>query len=296
MAVPSDDEFAAALGLEEGFVDSGGVRIHHVGAGSGPLVLFLHGFPEYWYSWRHQLPDMATLRRAVAVDLRGYGRSDRPRERSAYAMSELVADVRAVVDALGGGRATIVGHDWGGVIAWAFAHSHPERLERLVVCNAPHPARMAAEIRRPPQLLRSWYIALFQIPWLPETLLARDGAAAVGAILRRASAVPGAFGPEDVARYREAFAAPGAARAAVDYYRNLAGGLRRRPTFAPLERPVLMLWGERDTALDRRLLEGNEPFAPLLQIRRFPGAGHFVHEELPSAINEELRRFVLEPA
>lgn len=296
MTETAPDPDAQALGLEEGYVDAAGVRIHHVGGGSGPLVLFLHGFPEYWYSWRHQLPDMAARRRAVAVDLRGYGRSDRPAERGAYAMHHLVADVASVVDELGGGRATVVGHDWGGAIAWAFAHAHPERLERLVVCNAPHPARLAAEVWRPPQLLRSWYIFLFQLPWLPETLLGRSGAAPVASILRSGAAVPDAFGPEDLRRFREAFAAPGAARAAVDYYRNLPAGLRRRPRLAPVEAPVLLLWGEQDKALDLRLTRGNEPFAPKIEVHRFPGAGHFAHEEVPSAFNAELRRFVLEPS
>lgn len=293
---PDRDPAAEALGLEEGYVDAAGVRIHHVGAGSGPLVLFLHGFPEYWYSWRHQLPDLAPHRRAVAVDLRGYGRSGRPAERSAYAIEHLVADVAAVVDELGGGRATIVGHDWGGAVAWAFAHAHPERLERLVICNAPHPARMAAEVRHPPQLLRSWYIFLFQVPRLPEAMLTRNGAAPVASILRGGAGVPDAFQPQDLRRFREAFAAPGVAKAAVDYYRNLPAGLRRRPQLRPVEAPVLLLWGERDRALDLRLTKGVERFAPNIRVHRFPAAGHFPHEEVPSAFNEELRRFVLGPS
>jgi pimeloyl-ACP methyl ester carboxylesterase len=288
-----DDEVIGPLGLEEGWVDAGGIRIHHVGAGQGPLVLFLHGFPEYWYTWRHQLPDLARHRHAVAIDLRGYHRSDRPGRRTDYRMSHLVADVAAVVDALGDGRATLVGHDWGGAVAWAFAHRHPERLERLVIANAPHPARMAQEVRRPPQLFRSWYIAFLQLPRIPELLLTAGGAAAVGSIVRHGAGRPDVFQAEELARYRSAFAEPGAARAAVNYYRNLATDPRGMPRLPPIEVPTLVLWGERDRALDKRLLEGLEPYAPDIRIRRFPEAGHFVHEEVPSAFNEELRRFVL---
>jgi pimeloyl-ACP methyl ester carboxylesterase len=288
-----DDEVIHSLGLEEGWVDAGGVHIHHVGAGSGPLVLFLHGFPEYWYTWRHQLPDMARQRRAVAIDLRGYHRSYRPARRTDYDMDHLVADVAAVVDELGDGRATIVGHDWGGAVAWAFAYRHPERLERLVIANAPHPARMVQELRRPPQMFRSWYMGAFQVPRLPELLLAARGSAAVGSIIRHGAAMPDAFQEEDLRRYRAAFSEPGVARAAVNYYRNGAAALRHAPVLAPIAAPTLVLWGERDRALDRRLLDGLEPFVSDLRIRRFPQAGHFVHEEIPSAFNEALRGFVV---
>lgn len=293
----TDEDLVLALDLEEGFVTAAdGVRLHYVAGGAGPLVLFLHGFPEHWYTWRHQLPALAAERRVVAVDLRGYHRSDRPAGRRAYAGDRLLADVVALVEALGDGRATLVGHDWGGAIAWAFAHAHPGMLERLVICNAPHPARFAAEIARPPQLLRSWYVFLLQLPRLPEALLCWHDAAAVGWILRHAAGGPDALGEEAVARFRAAFAEPGAARAAVDYYRNLAGGMRRRPPLAPIEAPVLVLWGDRDPALDARLLRGLERLAPQVRVRRFAGAGHFVHEELPSAVNAALREFLLEPA
>jgi pimeloyl-ACP methyl ester carboxylesterase len=290
-----DEALLAELGLKEGFVDGDGARLHFVAAGTGPLVLFLHGFPAYWYSWRHQLPAVAAAgHRAVAVDLRGYHLSDRPPRRSAYAGHHLVADVAAVVDKLGGGRATVVGHDWGGAIAWGHAHAHPEQLERLVISNAPHPARLMAEVWRPPQLFRSWYILMLQLPWLPELLLTAGGGRVVGDIFRNGAAEPDAFTPDDLRRYREAFTEPGVARAAVAYYRNLHRSVSR-PGAGPsgtIDVPVLVLWGERDKALDRRLLDGLERFAPRVEIRRYPDLGHFPHEERPAAFNEDLLRFV----
>ena len=293
MTAPEDAPLLAELGLEDGFVDAGGVRLHYVAAGEGPLVLLLHGFPAYWYSWRHQLPALASAGfRAVALDLRGYHASDRPRGRASYGIRQLVADVAAAVDALGAGRASVVGHDWGGVIAWAHAHAHPEQLDRLVIANAPHPARMLAEVRRPPQIFRSWYILFFQVPRLPELLLTARHAAVVRDVFRK-GARPDAFTERDLQCYRDAFAEPGVATAAVNYYRNLAQGLRTDPaSLKPIDVPVLVLWGERDKALDRRQLDGLDRHVPGVEIRRYPDLGHFPHEERPEAFNTDLLAFL----
>src|SRR5712691_4347570 len=159
------------MAVEHRFVETNGVRLHCAVDGDGPLVIFLHGFPECWYSWRHHLAALAPRFRVVAPELRGYNESDKPEDVAAYALSELVADVHGLVQAFGEREAVIVGHDWGGAVAWTFAMEHPEATRRLVVMNCPHPAIFAQAMRSGRQLARSWYMFFFQIPWLPETLL-----------------------------------------------------------------------------------------------------------------------------
>jgi pimeloyl-ACP methyl ester carboxylesterase len=159
--------------LKHAFVEvAAGVRLHYVEAGTGPLVVLLHGFPEFWFSWRHQLPALANAGfRVVAVDQRGYNLSDKPRGLDAYRTSVLAQDVARVIERLGVDRASVVGHDWGGGIAWTFAMGYPERLDRLAILNAPHPGTFVRHLGSPRQLRKSWYLFFFQLPWLPEVLL-----------------------------------------------------------------------------------------------------------------------------
>src|SRR5262249_2077021 len=160
--------------------------LHCVVDGAGPLVVLLHGFPECWYSWRHQIPALAPRFRVVAPDLRGYNESDKPAGVAAYSLTELVADVHGLIEAFGERGAVIVGHDWGGGVAWTFAMEHPEATRRLVVMNCPHPAIFAEHLRTDPrQLARSWYMFFFQIPGLPELLLGLGGARAIGRAIQR---------------------------------------------------------------------------------------------------------------
>ena len=191
------------------------------------MCLALHGFPEFWYSWRHQLPALAAAGfRAVAPDLRGYNLSDKPPGVAGYRMEHLVADVAGLVRGTGRPRAAVVGHDWGGAIAWTFAMRHPELVERLVVLNAPHPAAFLRELRTPAQLLRSWYVFFFQLPGLPEWYVRRRDFALLERALRRGAVRPGAFSDEDVRLCKEALARPGALTAAINYYRAVfRGGL-----------------------------------------------------------------------
>ena len=259
-------------------------------AGVGPdLALCLHGFPENRSSWRHQLPFLAECGwRAVAPDLRGYGESSRPERTSAYRMERLVEDVAAMFEALGTGRRLLVGHDWGGVIAWAAAIGRRVRLDGLVVMNAPHPARFGAVLRRSPaQMRRSWYVAFFQIPGLPERLLTARGARAVG------DAFAGAGLPDAVVdRYREAAMRPGAMRAMLAYYRANAAGLFRAPPAGRIEVPTLLVWGENDVALGVELAEGLEPLVSDLTVERLPGVSHWVQQEAPDLVNERLERWL----
>lgn len=263
-------------------------------AGAGPAVILLHGFPEFWYSWRHQITALAEAGfSAAAPDLRGYNLSDKPSGLDAYRLEHLVSDVAAVAASTGQPRVHVVGHDWGGVIAWTFASRYPELVDRLVIMNAPHLGRFMELVGRPPQIFRSWYVLLFQLPRLPERLLAARNYAAVRSLLRRKPAVAGTFSRDDVARYVEAIARPGALTAALNYYRALrlphASAIARH---ARTEAETLVIWGDRDQALTTRLLEGIERYAPRLRIHRIPYASHWVQSEAAREVNEVLVEFL----
>jgi pimeloyl-ACP methyl ester carboxylesterase len=312
------------MALEHRSVETNGVRLHCAIDGDGPLVLLLHGFPECWYSWRHQIDALATRFRVVAPDLRGYNLSDKPRAVSAYALPELVADVRGLIEAFGERQAVIVGHDWGGAIAWTFAMDQPEMTRRLVVMNCPHPAVFQEHIRsNPRQLARSWYMFFFQIPWLPERLLGLGHAHAIGEAIRRSAVRQDSLGPEDLARLRDAASEPGALRSAINYYRAIfrspaarsswPAWLRRfvhgdRPVEGVRERledwprigaPTLLIWGENDVALGKELTLGMEPlFSGPFEVKYIPLCGHWVQQEQPTVVNQFLLDFLgdLSPA
>src|SRR3954469_305232 len=234
--------------LEDRFATVDGVRLHYVEAGEGPLVVLLHGFPEFWWSWRRQIPALVAAGfRVVALDQRGYAQSDAPRDWRAYRIERLAADVAGLIEALGEERAFVVGHDWGAAVGWMVATLHPERVRRLAILNVPHPETMARTLRRSPrQLAHSWYMFFFQIPWLPEWLMRRGGRRALGPPSRDAR--PGAFTAEDYARYEEALLGPGGLRGPINWYR---AAVRRSPRagralLRPIAAPVLVIWGEQD--------------------------------------------------
>src|SRR2546425_12975992 len=194
--------------MDHAYADVNGVRLHYVTVGRGPLVMFLHGFPEFWYAWTAQLADFGRDHRAVAPDMRGYNLSSKPTDLAAYAMKHLVADVRALAEHLGAKTFVLVGHDWGGVVAWAFAIAHSERLTKLVIVNAPHPAVFEREIRRnPAQQSASRYMLVFRSPEAEGILAANDHARLVEMFERELGP---RFTAADRAAYREAWAQPGA--------------------------------------------------------------------------------------
>ncbi len=290
----------ASTGLgEDGWAAGDGVRLHYVARGAGPVVLLLHGYPDFWYGWRHQLAAVADAGfRAVAVDLRGYNLSQRPARVAAYALDRLAGDVAALAGGLGGGRVHVVGHDWGGAIAWRVAARRPEVVDRLVILNAPHPRRFAELLRTPAQARRSWYVGAVQVPMLPELLLAARGRALLHATWTALHRRPGAFTAEDHARYDAAFASPGALRAALAYYRAAARGARATLDADGLadrgvvRAPTLVLWGEEDPALVRANADGLGRWVPDLRVERVPGAGHFVQADAPGVVNDALGRFL----
>ena len=280
-----------------------GMALSYLDAGAGPLVVLLHGFPDSADTWRYQIPALVAAGfRVVAPTLRGYGRSSKPRGLPAYDIGPLTEDVRALIAILGSDRVTaLAGHDWGGAIAWRFAAQHPELLERLVVLNAPHPAAFARELRSIRQLMRSWYVAFFQLPWIPEQLLSLGDFRLLRQALSRNVLRAGAFSEEDWLRVRTAIAEPGALTAAVNYYRAAARRLLRhrgRPVGAlpPVETPTLLLWGERDPFLGVGMTEQLDRWISSLSVLRLPHAGHWVHWDAPDTVTATMLAFIRRPA
>jgi pimeloyl-ACP methyl ester carboxylesterase len=279
-----------------------GIRLHWVEAGEGPLVVLLHGFPEFWYSWRRQISSLAGRGfRVVAPDQRGYNRSGKPRGTRHYHMDHLVADVAGLVDHLGRREALIAGHDWGGVVAWSLAYRHPELVRRLAILNAPHPAGYRELLFRSDQLLRSWYVFFFQLPYLPEKWIRRDDYAVLERMLRGDPVRENAFTSDDVAAYREALDRPGALTAALNWYRanlgvaEIVGAAATIPT-GPPAMPVLLLWGMQDRYLSPRLAAHTEMFGADVRVVRIAEASHWIQADAPERVNRELGRFFSGPA
>ncbi|NEQ34674.1 MAG: alpha/beta hydrolase [Leptolyngbya sp. SIO4C5] len=243
---------------QHGAIATNGIQLHFVTQGEGPLMLMLHGFPEFWYSWRHQIPAFAAAYKVVALDLRGYNKSDKPAGIEAYAMSQLIADVQGAIAALGYEDCVLVGHDWGGAIAWSFAEAYPQKVERLIVMNLPHPAKFAEAFQtfNWQQMSRSWYVLAFQVPWLPELILQQNDCQPIAEMLRGAAARQEAFTPEDLEAYRRAAAQPGALTAMVNYYRSAFFALTEEKSYGVLPVPTLLIWGEQDPALGKELTYG----------------------------------------
>ena len=272
-------------------VRTNGIRLHVAEIGRGPLVLLLHGFPECWYAWRHQLPRLARAGfHAVAPDLRGYNLSDRPTGLSAYRVDELAADVAGLVAALGHDRAALVGHDWGGVVAWAAAELHRELIDRLVIVNAPHPRGFRRALMHPSQALRSWYAGFFQLPGLPEAVLGAGDFALLRRMFRDDPRRPGAYTAADVEVYRQAWARPGALKAMVDYYRAVR--LPSPPLTGRIAQPTLVVWGDRDRHLRRQMVEPMRRWVPNLHVRHLPGVSHWVPAEEPELLATTIADFL----
>lgn len=279
---------------EHRFRTVNGIRLHSVEAGEGPALVLLHGFPEFWYSWRHQIGALSKAGfRAIAPDLRGYNESKKPPDVSHYVLPSLIDDIADLIQQASDGPAFLVGHDWGGVIAWLVAALRPELVRRLAILNAPHPAAYREELRHNPgQWLRSSYMMFFQIPGIPERVLrARDFA-----LLERTwRKLPEAFTSHDIAEYKKAFSGPDGLRGPIHYYRAAF----RHPSFdwdrlPSVAVPTLLIWGERDPYLSPLIPDRVRPMVPDLRIDRIPGAGHWVQNEAPDHVNRALVSFFVE--
>ncbi len=285
------------VGIAHDFVRANGLRFHVATCGEGDrLALFLHGFPECWYSWRYQLPLMARLGyRAWAPDLRGYGESDRPPQVADYAIERLMDDVAGLIDAAGARSTVLLGHDWGAAIAWFFAMRRVRPLERLVIMNVPHPAVMGRALRTWRQLARSWYMFFFQLPWFPEALLRAGNYRAIRQAFRGMAIDKSRFPDEVLQVFVDNAARPGALTAMINYYREMirAGGRRQRPLgFPVIDVPTLMIWGEHDTALGIETTYGTERYVRDLTLRYLPNVSHWVQQEAPETVNEMLEAWL----
>jgi pimeloyl-ACP methyl ester carboxylesterase len=274
----------------------GGVRLHYVEAGEGPLVVLLHGFPEFWYSWRHQIPALASAGyRVVAPDMRGYNLSSRPQAWRSYQTGLLADDIAGLIRSFGEQSAYLAGHDWGAAVAYAVAMAHPDVVRRLAILNVPHPARMLEGFRTLKQLRKSWYMFFFQIPKLPEHLIARDDFSFAKRSLRSDSKE--AFTDEDLERYVEAWSQPGALTGMINYYR---AALRRSPGKAlkqltPIQAKTLVIWGMRDRHLGSELAEPAREWVPDVRVERITEATHWVQHDAPERVNELLIDFFQNP-
>ena len=253
-----------------GYAELGTVRLHYFEQGEGPLVVLLHGFPEFWYGWRHQIAPLAEAGfRVVAPDLRGYNLSSKPRGRAEYSLDKLARDVAELIEERGASSACIAGHDWGGAVAWHTAMHHPEVVEKLAVLNAPHPRRFKEAVFRPRQARRSWYMALFQLPWLPEFL------------------GPKVFPQKDDPRYQEAWAQPGAMTASLNYYRAMTPKTR----ITRVDAPTRVIWGRNDPYLIPELAEPPRDAVPNLEGVYVLDTSHWVQHEATEEVSRLLAEF-----
>ncbi|MFT4634064.1 MAG: pimeloyl-ACP methyl ester carboxylesterase [Candidatus Pseudothioglobus sp.] len=278
------------------FVEANGLTFEVDQCGSGDkLALCLHGFPEHSFSWRYQLPMLADLGyEAWAPNLRGYGKSSRPGYVEDYAMASLLADIGCLIDAAGKAEVVLIAHDWGALIAWEFAIQKIRPLQKLIICNVPHPAA-AREAFSFAQLRKSWYILFFQIPRLPEKLLGRRGAKPIADVFLTSSLDPQRFPPDVLSLYQENAAQPGALTAMINYYRALLRyplKVKRDKNTPMIATPTLLVWGEGDTALGKELTYATGKYVENLQIRYLADVSHWVQQEAPEVTNAMIDAFL----
>lgn len=285
-----DPREAVGVDVESSMREVNGVHLHTLEAGprDGPLVVLLHGFPEYWYGWHHQIGTLVDAGYRVLVpDQRGYNTSEKPAGVEPYRLGELSRDVYELVAAAGRASAHVVGHDMGGMVAWDVARRFPETVDRLCVLNCPHySAYRRTVLTNPSQLSKSWYALFFQLPRLPEWLARRDDFE-LWVDLLQDSSTPGTFSEFDLACYRTAWRHEDAPRAMVNWYRALAR-YTIHPEREQVDAPTLLVWGDDDVALVPELADASLEYCTDGRLERFPDAGHFVQHEEPEAVGELL--------
>lgn len=277
------------------FLETNHIRLHCVMQGEGELVLLLHGFPEFWYSWRYQITPLARYFKVVVPDLRGYNDSDKPE--TGYDLDTLSADILGLIESLGYKTAAIVGHDWGGIIAWHFAQKFPESVHRLVILNAPQPQYFVRElVSNLDQFRRGWFVFAFQIPGIPEWLIENNLKEFVKNIMQGYAVRKGAFSADETRLYEEALQKPGVLRAILNYYRQLFQPhwfwhWGQKPE--PIRVPTLVLWGQEDVFLCQKFTEHlDELIAAPYQLKLIPNCGHWIQLEAAQTVNRELLMFL----
>jgi pimeloyl-ACP methyl ester carboxylesterase len=282
--------------LEQRYIETNGIRLHVVQAGSksGTPVILLHGFPEFWYGWKAQVPALVNAGfRVIIPDQRGYNLSDKPKGIKSYHLDELVKDVLGLIQTLGYEKVNLVGHDWGGMVAWMLAYEQPDRLQRMSILNAPHPLVVRRFLQRDfEQMRRSWYAFLFQLPWFPEIgMQADDWRGAVRAL--RGSGKIDTFTNEDIVKYKEAWSRPGAMTAMINWYRALRYPMKF-PKEMKIRVPTLMMWGMKDAALTHRMARPSLDHVEDGKLIFFPEATHWVQHEAAEEVNHYLIDFLLD--
>jgi pimeloyl-ACP methyl ester carboxylesterase len=287
--------------FEHKYADVNNVRLHYVTVGQGKLIVFLHGFPEFWYEWKNQLAEFGRDYQAVAPDMRGYNLSSKPADVAQYRTRYLIEDIRAVAEHLGHKKFILVAHDWGGGVAWPFAMRHPECVERLIIINAPHPVIFVRELRdNPAQRKASQYILTHRTAGA-EDMLARDNYALLVNGILRDGMERGYFKEEDRKAYIEAWSQPGALTGGLNYYRAAHLGsftgesddsLSADRSLFEVRVPTLVIWGEKDRYLLTGNLEGLGKYVPNLTVKRIPDGSHWVIHEKPALVNSYIREFI----
>ncbi len=279
-------------------IETNGIRLNVVQAGpeDGPLLILLHGFPEFSYGWRKQIPYLASAGyRVWAPDQRGYNVSDKPEGIAAYSLDQLAADVIGLIDAAGQEKAYLVGHDWGGAVAWWTAANYPDRLEKMVILNVPHGAVLQKNLRKNfTQLRKSWYFFFFQIPWLPETMARQQNWKRSVQSLKNSSR-PGTFTADDLDQYRRAWSQPQAYRSMINWYRAMLQKPPSPPANSRITVPTLLIWGAKDRFLGRELAQPSIDRCDDGRLVFIEEATHWVQHEEPEQVNELISAFLEQP-
>ena len=282
--------------LEHSYIKTNDIRLHVVQAGpkSGAPVILLHGFPEFWYGWRKQIPALAAAGcRVIVPDQRGYNLSDKPKGIKAYCIDNLMQDVIGLIDALDYEKVNVVGHDWGALVGWGLGIKHPERLHRLGIINVPHPAVMKRFLQRDfDQMRRSLYALFFQLPWLPEGVM-QAGNWRSAALGMRRSGKSNAFTDEDIEEYKQAWSQPGAITAMLNWYRAAVRYPAQITEDMRVRVKTLILWGVKDFALSRRMARPSLDYCDEGNLVFFPEATHWVQHEDVEEINHYLIDFLM---
>lgn len=280
--------------IEQHDAQLNGVKLHYVACGDGPLVVLLHGFPDFHGGWKHQIPALCEAGfRVIAPDLRGYNLSSKPQRLCEYSISRLSDDVKALIHHEGAQKAAVVGHDWGGAIAWHLAMFHPRCVSKLVALNAPHPVAFARELKNPKQWLKSWYILFFQLRYWPEIAIRWRDFYFLRRVFRNDPTRRDAFSDEDIEDAINALKQRGALTSALNYYRALRCPLpEKQRKMKRIKVPTLLLWGERDSYLGVGMSHDLEAWIPRIEVQRFADASHWLQRDEPQRVNEAIIRFL----
>ena len=288
-------EIFQAENIKHRLISVNGIRLHMVEAGKGPLIILLHGFPQNWWCWKQLIPVLATAGyRVVAPDLRGYNLSDQPEGIRSYRLDSLARDISELIEALGEKRAVLIGHDWGGVVAWTLAHQHPRQILKLIILNAPHPIRFIQLLGSTRQLFRSWYVFAALIPKIPEAYIRWNEFLALRSLFRDDPLRSDAFDHQDIDCFIDGFNKPGALTSALNYYRAglLYGFGVVRSFLGCLDIKTLLLWGVQDPYLDPRLLKGLDQWVSDLTIKPYEDGSHWLIAEHPERIAKDILAFL----